>query len=251
MSNYYSITALSCSALKDFAISPKYYYEKWISKTIPFEKTSAMDFGTAVHLALLEPHLFDEKVIVVESKLTKEAKAKKDQGILLSCDEKDKLDTMCDNFFASSASQILKDAKKEVEFFSKWHSISVKGKMDAVIPPCEKFPEGVIIDIKTTSAGDLKEIQSSIVKYKYHLQAAFYSKLFYDLYSTYPTFIFIFLEKERAQESRFFVCTENFLEIGRVEMEDLLHKYKSFSESNFQLEEASFEMLDLPAWYKN
>ena len=56
--DYRIIEAMSSSKLKDLITSPALFYKRHITKELPFKETYAMDFGTKVHAALLEPELF-------------------------------------------------------------------------------------------------------------------------------------------------------------------------------------------------
>lgn len=52
---YHAHPAVGSSMLEDFRTSRRLYYAKHIAKTEPQKKSDALDFGTLVHLMLLEP----------------------------------------------------------------------------------------------------------------------------------------------------------------------------------------------------
>jgi exodeoxyribonuclease VIII len=58
---YRSKPGLSQSALKDFAVSPMHYKTADSRR----EETDAMEFGTASHLAVFQPHLLDSATVIV------------------------------------------------------------------------------------------------------------------------------------------------------------------------------------------
>ena len=75
--DYYKHPAISNSKLNWFARSPYYYKRKCQS---PDEYTPAMEFGTAFHTFVLEPHLFNDGYIIHE-KFDRRTKAGKEHYI--------------------------------------------------------------------------------------------------------------------------------------------------------------------------
>ncbi len=61
MTDYLSVRAMSASGLETFRRSPMHY--KWRSETPPEDTTAALARGSALHLALLEPDLFEAQVV--------------------------------------------------------------------------------------------------------------------------------------------------------------------------------------------
>jgi hypothetical protein len=61
-SDYFSAPGLSNTGLKDLAVSPTRYWHKWLNpERPPDEPTPAMQFGSALHCAVLEPGEFDKR----------------------------------------------------------------------------------------------------------------------------------------------------------------------------------------------
>lgn len=63
---YHSQDCVSASKLRTFARRPggaQLYYRSYIAKTIPREETEAMAFGTALHMAVLEPEKFAQSYV--------------------------------------------------------------------------------------------------------------------------------------------------------------------------------------------
>jgi hypothetical protein len=57
-----TVPALSQSGLKDLAVSPLRYWYWWVNPERPIEEeTPAMVFGTALHVAVLQPESFEEQ----------------------------------------------------------------------------------------------------------------------------------------------------------------------------------------------
>jgi hypothetical protein len=62
--DYLKIDKISSTQLK---AASKGVYDAYMCLNFPFEPTDAMEFGTAVHTALLEPQLFHKKYKTVPS----------------------------------------------------------------------------------------------------------------------------------------------------------------------------------------
>ncbi len=71
---YRQSEGLSSSNLKELLTSPALYYAKFVARTMPLKETYAMDFGTKVHAALLEPELFAKSFKAFPSYLALPAK---------------------------------------------------------------------------------------------------------------------------------------------------------------------------------
>lgn len=68
--DYRIIEAMSSSKLKELLTSPALYYQRYISKELPSKESYAMDFGTKVHAALLQPDLFESSYKTFPSYMT-------------------------------------------------------------------------------------------------------------------------------------------------------------------------------------
>jgi hypothetical protein len=51
---------VTSSSLRDFIRSPKLYHDRYVVRTLPQRQSDAMLFGSAVHMAVLQPNIFND-----------------------------------------------------------------------------------------------------------------------------------------------------------------------------------------------
>jgi len=158
-----------------------------------------MDFGSAVHCKLLEPHKFDKGFAIAPSKFDRRTKAGKElaeafenanQGkIVLSNDDGIRLDRIVERCKSIPiVMDALKTFDKEREFFIG----DFKGKLDLV-----DVRNGVIIDIKTTRDANAREFVSQSLSLRYDIQLHHYAQLIAG--ASAPTVYAIAIESDSAQ----------------------------------------------------
>jgi hypothetical protein len=222
---------VSKSLLWDFNKSPfKWRHSK------PREASKAMDLGTLIHAATLEPETV-EQIIAISPYAdfrTKEARewkaAQAESGkIITSQDDIDKAltiaETVTDDYLANFNAKY----KTEVAVFGKIGETEIKGLIDIV-------PDGLdcLVDLKTTASFDSQDsIQRTIVNRGYHWQAALYLDLWNAAASEKRTrFIFCFVEIEAPHETAWVELSENLLEIGRAGYMNALAKWQKCVATN-------------------
>lgn len=268
MHDYYSHPALSQSKLKDLKKSPKHFWAKHIdpNRQPPIE-TEAMQFGAAVHTMLFEFKDFNNQYVVLQNKIdkrTKEGKlflekfrAENKGKIILNPEEFIIIQNIRTAVLNKKSSHVLLHngiAEHEIYWKDEETGVECKGKLDYWIAPTDKFPNGIIVDYKTTQNAELGEFANSIYKFGYYNQAAWYAWGIKELYKTsgFPLFIFIAGEKDPPYESNFLVADETMIRIGLQENRRLLNLYNECLNSNKwygyidQIQEVS-----LPAWIIN
>jgi hypothetical protein len=195
---YLAADGISKSGLDQIAKSPA-HYQAWL-KEKP-EPTKAMQFGSALHCALLEPEVFKATYTVAPEvdKRTTRGKAEfaeweqANQGrIALTSAEFQRLTAMQDAFRSHSlVSGILSDALIERAAFWTCPDTGVlcKAKPDVVT-------SGLILDLKTTEDGRKRAFESSVANFRYHVQAAHYLRgVSTCTGSPHTEFLFVAIEK--------------------------------------------------------
>jgi len=179
--DYHSSPGVSKSMLDVFSRSPHHYWWQYKSGQAPERKeTPAMRQGTIIHTAILEPDRF--VVDYVQSKYKdKRTKAYKELVAQSKSEGKDVLtsteyemamrcrESVMKNPYAVAA---LSEGSAELSAFvedPKVENLEVRARFDWLAP-------GVIVDLKTTIHAGY-EFAHSIRKYRYHLQAAMYSRI--------------------------------------------------------------------------
>jgi hypothetical protein len=179
---YHSKPGLSFHMLQDFKKSPAYYYRKHVLKSIPRTTSAAMEFGTAVHMAVLEHAKFCESYIEAPADMltaTGQVKDNKDSRAwlesikpkeVLSPKDYARILAMREAVLAhDAAGPMLKDCRTEVECFKSVHGIVTKGCADILTA------DGVY-DLKTIDS--LDDAEDSIARFGYTAQLAWYRRLF-------------------------------------------------------------------------
>jgi len=150
-------------------------------KNNPKEKTSAMEFGTAVHTAVFEHEKFTDSVIVSpdidrRTKVGKEAYA----DFMLSAAGRTVITQeemiACLYILETAQSHAIlgkllraENRKYEVSGFFNFEGVPCKFRTDFILPE-----QRIILDLKTTKRGHERSFKNSIMDFCYHSQAAFY-----------------------------------------------------------------------------
>lgn len=156
----------------------------WYKKSeVQADKISSFNFGSAVHSAILEPHLYYEQIFVSELK-GKETQGfikdvKENPGkIVITRDEYHKIQTMVDSAMLHPSFLEYMELKGDCEV-----SVFAKDKIRNVLLKCRPDKDayestGCLIDLKTTA--DLDSWRSEkgwlnpLIKFNYGLQACHY-----------------------------------------------------------------------------
>jgi hypothetical protein len=143
--------------------------------------TPAMKFGSALHVNVLQPSEFNKNYAVAPKfdKRTKVGKAdyaefqkKNFFKTVITEAEFELIEQMTMKLMKDSAiKQLLSGGEKEkiITWHNETHDVECKGMLD-----CYKPKPNIIIDLKTTQDASYNGFRRSILKYKYHKQAAFY-----------------------------------------------------------------------------
>ena len=181
MEQYKSIDAVSNGELLTIERNPSDYI--W-NKNAPTDelKTSALDFGTMTHTALLEPELFGKNLVIYDQTKSREtvkfAQFMKDvskESIVLLESEYDKLRLMVDSAKAHPTFMHYLQLFTE---FEQSITTELEGVAVKIRPDCQNNDIGLIGDLKTTA--DLDAWRESVTwrnplfTFNYGHTAAFY-----------------------------------------------------------------------------
>jgi len=196
-----------------------------------FKMTDAMNFGSAVHSALLEDSN-DIAVLPEFNARTKEGKKIKQDffdnnkgKIIIKQEEQEAIEKIKKNFNGHSLAKSLVQRLTETE-------VSYYGTIDKV--PVRVRPDGIkdndyIIDIKTTMDASPRYFKSQVYNFAYHLQACFYSEaLGYDP----AKFRFITIENKYPYTVEVFAMSEDMIEYGRDAWRIAFNSWKEYLETN-------------------
>lgn len=199
------------------------------------EESDALAFGSAAHMAVLEPELFAIEYAVIPQ-VDRRTKAGKEQIEQFKSENPNKTwiahddweTIMCmkaELMLNDDIRQILTAEKRvEVPFFWKDEETGEDCKCKAdIITEIDGVP--YIIDYKTTTSCEDGAFERSCRKYGYRFQAGFYAEGIDMLTMEEHRFAFIAQEKTAPYMARLFICDEGFVNAGKREFHELLRKY--------------------------
>ena len=223
---YHLHKSISASGLK--TIFKKSIYHHLNSS---FKMTDAMNFGSAVHSAILEGG--DDIAVMPKVNLrTNDGKKIKDNfiygnkgKIIIKHEEKEAIDKIKRNVYNHKLAKNLIQRLTETE-------VSYYGKIDKI--PVRIRPDGIkekdyIIDIKTTSDASPKFFKSQIYNYAYHLQACFYSEA---LGYNPAQFRFITIENKYPYTVEVYAMSEDMIEYGKDAWRIAFESWKEYLQTS-------------------
>lgn len=220
------------------------------------DQTPALLFGSAVHKLILEPEgFYDEYAVFPDcDKRTKDGKAmyhnfldrlngrteiaESDLAVMLSM-----RDAVMQH---SKARTLLTGGVTETSYY--WKDLRT-GTLCKCRP--DKVNRGYIIDLKTTADASPEGFEKSMMKYRYHVQAAWYLRGYEAATGIKPEgFIFIAVEKKPPFSVAVYLCGDVTAEIGAREADEDLDVFVHCAESGnwygYGGEKNSILPIDLP-----
>lgn len=223
---YHSHNSISASGLKTIFKKSVYHY-----LNDSFKMTEAMNFGSAVHSAILEDGtdiavLPELNLRTKKDKQIKEDFINENEGkIIIKKEENEAIKTIIKNFNNHNLAKNLIErlTETEVSYYGKINNIDVRVRPDGI------KKNDYIIDIKTTTDASPKYFKNSIYNFNYNLQACFYSEaLGYD-----PTkFRFIAIENKYPYLIEVYGMSDNMIEYGKEAWRIAFNYWKKFQETN-------------------
>jgi exodeoxyribonuclease VIII len=232
---YHATEALSASGAKKLLRSPMHYR---LERDQPGEPTDAMNFGTAVHVGVLEPDQFDARICCAPKvdrrttvgKATWEKFVADSAGkLVLAQDAFDRARRCVDAVHAHPAARRLLDGgERELSLF--WHD----GKWKV---PCKARYDlrshGGITDLKTCQDASPEGFGRAIASFQYHLQAAIYVSGAEHLLDASPQFFaFIAVESEPPHAVGCYALPGNAILAGIHLMNRAMSRYAAAIESS-------------------
>lgn len=221
---YRAYKALSQSALKEFAKSPRHYAHSLAEQREP---TPALLFGQAFHAMMAVVDDAEAKPYAAMPKVdgrTKEGKAIKEQfmadnagAIIVSDDDAARLAGMKQAALAHGEVRSLLDEcnSKELSLFAQMEGVLCKGRFDML-------SGSTIVDWKTIDDASQKSVSYSIREYRYDLQDSFYTALARACDVEVRRFVFVFIEKKPPHGIALYSISARSLEKANKERLELI-----------------------------
>jgi exodeoxyribonuclease VIII len=202
------------------------------------KETKAFDFGEACHLAILEPNLFEKKVVRGPddrrgNKWKDLAEVCRIDGkLLLTSGDFDNALAVRDAVHADPfVSNIVNSEHSRIEVSGYWIDPETN-----VLCRCrpDNYREdlGVIVDVKSTASAHPDDFARSVVNYGYHAQEAWYSDGLRALGKNVEGFVFLAWEKTSPYAFGIYELPPAIVEEGRAIMRRALETYAECMKSN-------------------
>ncbi|MGZ2448274.1 hypothetical protein ACVIRO_001028 [Rhizobium ruizarguesonis] len=196
------------------------------------------DFGTAAHLAILEPESFERKVVRGPkdrrgNKWTDLEEACALDGRLLLVEQAyDDVLAIRDGVHADSWINAILTSGDGMNEATGYAIDPVTGELVRVRPDRYRRDLRIIIDVKSTESARPEDFARSVTNYGYHSQEAFYSDTWQSLGMPVDGFIFIAWEKKSPFAKAVYELPPAIVEEGRAIMRQSLDKYAECKKAN-------------------
>jgi exodeoxyribonuclease VIII len=250
---------ISSTILKMMASkTPAHVYARFYDpEREPFESTPAMQFGTAIHTCVLEPENFDEQYTVIPEGLnrrTNEGKAlwaeiEASGKTALSADAMKKLLKIRASVHANPWFQSLLALNPQIESSIIFDDLKIRP--DLFIAPCDTYPNGCIVDLKSTSDASPEAFGKQVHNLEYLIQVAFYCEVFQMEYQTaaLPEFYLLTVESSAPYLCTPYQVTLEQTIMGQMRMHECLSQLRECIASGKWPGLPQLPVpLELPAW---
>lgn len=258
--DYHSGPGISKSGLDLIARSPLHYWAAYIDpERKPREESDAMFVGTAIHAAVLEPDEFDSTYLPAPKidRRTKEGKAMAADLEAMAIEQK-RLLIDEEDYKACLAirDQVRLHPAAKVLFGDGVAEQSGYWTDDETGILCRVRPDwlrtDICVDVKSTEDASPQEFRRSIVKWRYHVQAAWYLDGLAAIGHPVDAFIFCVFEKKRPYASAFYYADADMIEIGRREYRKNLRIFADcLSSDRWPGYSTEIQSISLPQWVLN
>lgn len=257
---YRSWDAMNASALVWGTISMK-HLRGYLDGQIAQKSSKDLNFGSALHCAVLEPDLFDERYEIsrpCEAPLKSGNRAGQDCGCSASfksggqwycgkhagdfAEPAESFVTPEEHARILAAMESLRNHPAvrlvrqhggfESSLVWEWNGIKCKSRLDKEIPPGGKCPP-TIVDLKKVQVGKAttREVEAAIANWDYHIKMSFYALAYKAIYGEMPNIVFVFIEDNFPFDINVKALDADSLKIGLFEVEKTLLRYLDCMES--------------------
>ena len=249
-------SAVSSSSLKlVIEKSPKTFLLSHNGK-LKSENKAHFRIGTAVHMAILEPALFQKSFVMQPEFSGTGSRAAKAEwiesqlpgAVILKEDEYNDLQEIINSVLShQDACNILKNGKTEQTGYYRDPDTGIKCR---IRPDFVHFGHLAMVDVKTTTDVRASEFMKSIWNYRYDFQLAMYSEGFQIISGKkiqYP--LILAVEKKQPFECALYLADEKMMEKGLNDYRISLQRLKQCIDENmFDSYQKKIQPIGLPAW---
>lgn len=246
MSNdeYHARPEFSSSQLKDLLRSSAHFYSHNIIKEHERETKKHLDFGTLAHTLFLEPEQFHNEFAVIPADAPKpptdvmrnaknpsEDSIKRVQWwdafaaehgtkITISAEQLAGAERIANNLRMLSSYADMQNnygmPEASIFFTDPVYDLSLRIRPDWHIAPCSRFPDGLLLDVKTTRDARHFKFSKDSGDLGYSLSASMYREGFQQYYGTEskPDFIYLVAENVAPFNVKQYRASDLFLSVG-------------------------------------
>jgi hypothetical protein len=266
--DYHRHPAISKSHLDKVAKSPAHYWAHYLDPDRePVEPTAAMVLGTALHTAVLEPHLWGEQFLTAPTDAPKrptqiqrnaakpsqatieavrfwdafEAEAK--GKTVLDADDAERVKRMARAVHEHPASRFLLHlpGSREASYFWQDGATGLECKCR---PDWHSEDRRLIVDVKTTEDASPRGFARSVANFRYHVQASHYLTGL-----GAEQFLFVCVEKSPPYLVAVYAATPAMVAAGeRTAQRDLATLAECKAQNVWPGYADTIQPIDLPAW---
>lgn len=253
---YFSLPALNASGAKLLLRSPAHFQADRLAKREP---TPAMQMGTAVHAAILEPEkrCFIRKPAGLDrrtaagketyAQLMAEA-AEAGELPLFDAEEADRVERIRDAVHAHTAARNLLNIMDQVETARHWRDYAADVPCKALFD-AYSTKHRIILDVKTTQDASPAGFLRAVLKYQYHMQAAHYLAAARNATGKSATFIFAAVETAAPYAVALYELDADALSAGADMMERAANIYsRCMFDNAWPGYHPGITTLTLPGW---
>jgi hypothetical protein len=253
---YHARPEISKSGLDLIRRSPLHYWNRYLNPDRQLEPpTEAMVIGSALHARVLEPLLYDTEYVVAPEGIdrrTKEGKlrwadfeAEAEGRTVLKGEDAARIELMAAAVHRHPAARTILRIPGQCEQSYFW-THDETGEACKCRPDWHSDDRRLIADVKTTDDASPRGFMHSVLKYRYHVQAAFYSQGL-----GAEQFLFIAVEKKPPFACAVYVTPPEFMERGLKEAsEDLRLLATCRAENKWPGYGDEIQPLTVPNWLK-
>lgn len=220
------------------------------------KESPAFRIGSALHMAILEPELFQKKFVIQPEFSGKGAVAAKadwrlsiaSDAVILKQEEYDDLQEMINSVLShQDACNILKNGKAEQSGFFRDMDTGIKCR---IRPDFFHFGHHALLDIKTTTDVRAEQFMKSIWNYRYDFQMGMYCEgiqLITGKAVQYP--LILAVEKKAPFECALYLCDEALMTKGLGDFKIAIQRLKQCIDENmFDSYQRKIQPISLPHW---
>jgi hypothetical protein len=245
---YHAYDGISKSGLDLVDRSPAHYFFR--AETQP---TRAMEIGTAIHTAILEPERFQSEYVLLKEVKDRRASEFK-EAVKVHGSERVLVSTEAVNVAGMQETVLSQPSTKELLDAAVYFELSafIECPKTGVLLRCRYdalTANHIAIDLKKTQDSSREGFAKSVINYRYHVQDAMYSHVYELITGTSPRFVFLAVEEKTPFWPMVHELDSEAKQIGMFELERNLKEYADAEKDNeWKGYETTNEHLALPSW---